>query len=318
MQHIAEQLQQAQRIVLLPHEKPDGDALGSCFALMAALQAMGKEVYVDIEEQDITPRYLFMAEGWQQPPEDFMPDLVAALDCGERKMLGARRGGKYTDIHVCIDHHRTGEGFGGLSHVDPSAAATGELVYDLIKLLGVALSKYMALCLYVALASDTGCFKFSNTTDRSFMMAADLWRVYGTFDAINYQLFTLRSKAQMELERYVMDTLEFRMGGKIASIAITQQMRKETGAGEDDIGAFAQVTRSIEGVEIGVTFKEQVDGSWRISMRGGPRVNVSAICKQLGGGGHVRASGCTAQGDLQQARDLVLGVAQQALEALEQ
>lgn len=317
MKHIAQRLQQAQHIVLLPHEKPDGDALGSCFALMTALHAMGKEVYVDIEEQSITPRYAFMTEEWSQPPENFVPDVVAALDCSERKMLGPRRGEKYPEIEVCIDHHRTGEGFGGLTHVDPSAAATGELVYDLLKLMGAKITKHIALCLYVALASDTGCFKFSNTTDKSFLMAADLWRVYGTFDVINYELFTLRSKAEMELQRYVMDTLEFRMDGKIASIAITQQMRRETGAGEDDIGAFAQLPRSIDGVEIGVTFKEQEDSSWRVSMRGSPRVDVSAICKQLGGGGHIRASGCRAQGTLQEAKELVLGVAQQALEALE-
>lgn len=317
MQHIAQRLQQAQRIVLLPHEKPDGDALGSCFALMTALRDMGKEVYVDIEEQSITPRYAFLAEGWQQPPEEFEPEVVATVDCSERKMLGPRRAEKYSQVQVCIDHHLTGGGFGEISYVDPSAAAAGELIYDLLKLMGAEITKHIALCLYVSLASDTGCFKFSNTTDKSFLMAADLWRIYGTFDLINYQLFTLRSKAEMELQRYVMDTLEFRMDGKIASIAITQQMRKATGAGEDDIGAFAQLPRSIDGVDIGVTFKEQEDGSWRVSMRGSPRVDVSAICKQLGGGGHIRASGCRAQGTLQQAKDIVLGVAQQALEALD-
>ena len=121
----------------------------------------------------------------------------------------------------------------------------------------------------------------------------------------------------MELERYVMDTLEFHMDGKIAFIAITQQVRESTGAGEDDIGVFSQLPRSIAGVEIGVTFKEQEDGTWRISMRGGPSVDVSAICKQLGGGGHIRASGCRAQGTLQEAKDLVLSVTKPVLEALE-
>lgn len=317
MQHIAQRLQQAQRIILLPHQKPDGDALGSCFALMNALKAMGKEVYVDIEEQSITPRYAFMAEGWQQPPEDFAPDVVATLDCSEKKMLGVRRAEKYAQVQVCIDHHLTAGGFGEVNYIDPDAAATGELIYDLLKLMGAEITKHIALCLYVSLASDTGCFKFSNTTDKSFLMAADLWRIYGTFDEINYRLFTLRSRAQMELERYVMDTLEFHMDGKIAFIAITQQVRESTGAGEDDIGVFSQLPRSIAGVEIGVTFKEQEDGTWRISMRGGPSVDVSAICKQLGGGGHIRASGCRAQGTLQEAKELVLSVTKPVLEALE-
>lgn len=314
MQQIAQRLQQAQRIILLPHEKPDGDALGSCFALMSALKAMGKEVYVDIEEQSITPRYAFMAEGWQQPPEDFTPDVVATIDCSEKKMLGPRRGEKYPQVQVCIDHHLTGSGFGEVSYIDPGAAASGELIYDLLKRMGAEITKHIALCLYVSLACDTGCFKFSNTTDKSFLMAADLWRVYGTFDAINYQLFTLRSKQQMQVERHVMDTLEFCMDGKIASIVITQQMRRETGASDDDIGVFSQLPRSIAGVEIGITFKEQDNGIWRVSMRGSPLVDVSAICKQLGGGGHIRASGCRVQGTLEQAKEVVLRMACKALE----
>lgn len=312
MEKSAQLLKGVQRILLLPHEKPDGDALGSCFALSLALEKLGKQAYVLPEEQEITGRYDMIRHCWRPMPEGFQPELVVALDCGEASMLAGREQ-RYPTIHLSMDHHRSNTCFGQHNYVRESAAATGEIVYDLIRELGVELDEDMALCLYVALASDTGCFKFSNTTEKSFLVAAHLRRVYGSFDKVNYRLFTLRTKQEMEIEKYIMDTLEFREEGRIASIVITQEMRRATGAGDDDVGGFAQLPRSIEGVDVGVTFKETPEGSWRISMRSNELVDVSAVCRELGGGGHIRASGCQAEGTIEQAKELVLGTAARAL-----
>ncbi|MGI6031745.1 MAG: DHH family phosphoesterase [Eubacteriales bacterium] len=312
MEKSVQLLQGAQRILLLPHVKPDGDALGSCFALQRALTLLGKEVYIQLEEPELPARYAFLCEDFAKAPAEFAPQLVVALDCGERHMLESR-GEEYPDIHLSIDHHRSNTHFGGHNWVEESAAATGELIYDLIGALGVELDREMALCLYVALSSDTGCFKFSNTTEKSFLIGAHLRRVYGSFDKINYRLFTMRTPQEMAVERYIMQTLEFCEEGRIASIVITQEMRRATGAGDDDIGGFAQLPRSIQGVDVGVTFKEDEKGGWRISMRSNELVDVSAVCRRLGGGGHIRASGCQAQGTLEEVKALVLGEAARAL-----
>lgn len=311
MEKVVAYLKQAQDILLLPHEKPDGDAIGSCLALQEGLRALGKRVYIQLEEPSLSPRFSLVAEGLQPMPEDFVPQTVVAMDCGEEKMLSSRKE-RYPHIHVVIDHHRSNSGFGEVCYIDPEAAATGEIVYDILQKLGVELNPYMAKCLFVAIASDCGCFQYSNTSVHTFQIAAHLRQVYGSFDRICYQLFARKTSAHLALEQQVLKTLTYGAEGKVASIAITNQMKEETGAGEDEVGAFSGFPRDIAGVEVGIVMKEDDKGGWRVSMRSNEYVDVSKICQSLGGGGHVRASGCRLEGPLEEVRSKLMALAAQA------
>ncbi len=305
MEKIIEILKNSNNIAILPHVKPDGDALGSALALNLALKALGKTSFVEVEEEGITPKYATIASSYEEMPSGFVPELVVSVDVAERKMLG-ERGERYQNIDVCIDHHPSNPAFGVVNLINVKAAATGEIIFDIVEKLGVEITEEMAKCLYVSITTDTGCFKFSNTTDRTFEIAAKLYKVYGNFSDINYEYFTVKKRSQIEAEKLVMNTLEFFADGKIATVTITHEMREQTGAMEDDTDYFAQIPRRIEGVEVGITYKECEKAGWRISMRSNQSVDVSAVCQTFGGGGHNRAAGASINKPLDEVKKEII------------
>ena len=313
MQQAVSLLKNADEIVLLPHTKADGDALGSCFALCAALRKLGKTAYVFPEEPPQARLGLIVREEYLCD-KGYMPKTVVALDCGEIGLLGSREEAFSGRIDLSMDHHISNTNFARINVVDTLAAATGEIVFDLIKELGVTLDEYMVKCLYVSIASDTGCFSFSNVTAKTFRIGAELVSIHGNFAAINYDLFDSRTMNQMRAQEEVLKTLEFFRNNTIASIVISEEMRKKTGTTQDDTDFFSQVPRRIKGVEVGITYKEDVLGSWRVSLRTNGVVDASAVCKELGGGGHVRAAGAKFSGDLDSVKELVLSTVNRALD----
>jgi phosphoesterase RecJ-like protein len=175
----------------------------------------------------------------------------------------------------------------------------------------------MAKCLYVAVASDTGCFKFSNVTAITHSIGAKLYEIHGNFYSVNYELFDCRTMDQIKAEREVLETLEFFRGNKIAVIAITNKMRERTNTTEEDTDYFAQIPRRIKGVEVGITLKENGEGSWRISLRTNGVVDASQVCETLGGGGHARAAGARMNGSFTEVKNKVIKVVQEALDSVE-
>ena len=298
------QLQQAQDIYILCHKHPDGDTLGSGFALKHALTALGKRTRL-LCSDEIPEKYLrFMAA--PETREFFPPQYVVAVDIADTQLLGTALEEYRDRIDLCIDHHPSNTDYARWTVVDAKAAATAELIYDLIGLLGVSLDKRMADCIYSGLSTDTGGFRFSNTTSRTHRIAAQVIDAGAQHAAINYQLLEVKSLQRMEVERQVLNSLSYYLDNRVAMLCISRKMLLETGAKEDELDGIAALPRRIAGVEVGITLREQPDGSYKVSLRTNELVDASLVCSKLGGGGHARAAGCTLKMGKEEAVQAVL------------
>lgn len=308
---VASLLKQRERILLLCHQSPDGDTLGSAAGLCLALQRLGKQAR--IECSDPFPRkYDYMLSPVKR--EDFAPDLIMAVDVADEKLLGEKvvslYGGK---VELCVDHHASQRQFAPLVYVDKNAAATAEIIFELVELLGVSMDKEIANCLFTGLSTDTGCFRYGNTTPHTHLVAAQLMESGAQAADINTRMFETKTRARIELERMVLSNLEFYENGQCALISITREMLARSGAEENDLEGIAPIPRKIEGVKIGLTLREKENGDYKISVRTAPEMDASELCKRLGGGGHRQAAGCTVEGGLDRAKHTVVGLAREML-----
>lgn len=310
----ADLLRKADNILLLAHQYPDGDTLGSNFALCQALQSMGKRVRV-LCGDPIPEKYDYMTA--QVPMPDFEPAYICALDVADAKLLGPALQAEYGHrVDLCIDHHSTNVGYAKHSCVDASCAAAAMLILRIIRLLGVELTPAIATCIYTGIATDSGCFKYSNADATAHRMAADCMDVGVPYEMINRVNFDMKSRARIELERLALDGMEFHHEGRVAMMTITNEMVQKSGAKENDMEGLPPIPRQIEGVWVGITLRQKADGNYKISVRTGTHADASAICVLLGGGGHNRAAGCTVDGTLEEAKAAILKAAEEALPRL--
>lgn len=276
------------KYTILTHAHPDGDTLGSAFALCSALRGMGKMANV-LCPDPIPKKFNYLtAEGEQ----DFVPETVISVDVADDKLLGSLMDEYKDKIVLAIDHHSTNVGFAKNLYLEGDSAAAAECVYEVIKQLGAEVTPFIATCLYTGIATDTGCFKFSNTTPRTHIFAAVFMQLGADYDEINRVMFEVKSQSRLEMERRVLNGIEYICDGKCAIITITQAMIKETGCDSSDMDGIAAMSRQIEGVLIGITVREKADGKWKISIRTFEPYDAAAICQNFGGGGHKRAAGC--------------------------
>lgn len=303
MEKTVEILKNGYNIAILPHNKADGDTLGSSFALCEALNNMGKNAKI-ITDFEITPKYMFLTEGRDYLTQETKGyDTVVTVDVADSSLLGSRKDA-FKKIDLCIDHHRSNPFYAGHTLLDPSASAAGEIIYEILVNMGIAVVGNLARDIYTAIATDTGCFRFSNTTAKTFQIASEIVDKFVGIDDLNRLLFDVKSRQRLELETKVARTLEFYDHGRIAVIHMTTEMMK--GANEDDIDGLSQYPRRIEGVEIGITMRQADENMWRVSMRSNGVVDVSEICQIFDGGGHLRAAGCNVEGSLTQAKKELL------------
>ena len=224
----------------------------------------------------------------------------------------------YSDqIDLCIDHHGSNIQYSRYLLLDAGCAATAMLICDVIRQLGVKLDTPMAECIYTALATDTGCFKYSNTTPYTHRMAADMMELNIRHDMINRTMFDVKSRARVELERMALDNMSFYYDGRCAIMIITNDMILTSAAGENDMEGLAPIPRQIEGVWVGVTMRQKADSNFKVSVRTGTHADASAICARLGGGGHVRAAGCTLDGSAEDAVKQILDIVGQAVPGIQ-
>lgn len=288
---IADVLKTIDGALILTHRRPDGDTAGSAGALCIALRAMGKTAYV-AANPEITRRYADLIEPYF-PPEDWKPSYVIAVDCAAEDMIfpAAEEYAKHVDM--VIDHHGSNCGFGRENLIIGEYAACAEIICEVIEALGLTLTIEMARGIYVGASTDTGCFKFSNTTANTHRVAAKCLDTGLDGGEINRALFETKSRARYEIEGMLFREMKFYKDGKIAVALITREAKESTGADWDDLDAIAGIPRQIEGVEVGLTLTELKDGSTKLSARTTKEVDAAAICSQLGGGGHLRAAGAT-------------------------
>lgn len=304
---MAKALLAANHFLILTHVRPDGDTLGCAAALCYGLRALGKSAYI-LPNPQLTSRYAALIEKYHAE-KDFVPQCVVTVDIADYGLF-PEPAQAYTDrIDLAIDHHRSNPHFAHKNLVIPEAGACAEIIYDVLMACGVPLTKELAEPLYVAVSTDTGCFKFSNTTPHTHAVAAACLSTGFDGGEWNRKLFETKTRPRFEMERILFDTLEFLEDGKIAVATLYRKDIDKTGATPDDLDSIASVPRQIEGVQVGLTFTENRDGTVKASVRTTKEVDASALCAKCGGGGHLRAAGASFA-SLAEAREKLIGYAQ--------
>lgn len=300
----ASALQAADDILILTHRRPDGDTTGCAGALCRGLRQIGKTAYI-LENPEITARYAPLITPCYSPA-GFSPKYIVTTDIAEYKLFSDNAVQYEGRIDLVIDHHRSNPLFGKQNLVRTDAGGCAEVIYDLLMALGVRFEPAIAECVYVGVSTDTGCFKYSNTTAHTHAVAAACLSAGIDGGEINRALFETKSRPRFEMERIVFDTMEFYEDGAVALAMLWRRDIDKTGADMDDLDSIASLTRQIEGVQIGLTLTENADGTVKASARTTKEMDASAICKKVGGGGHIRAAGASFDCGMDEAKRLLL------------
>lgn len=304
-------LKEHDNYIILAHISPDGDTLGSAFALSRALVYLGKNAWVLCPDKIPIKFGYFATQCGIKPTKNA---TVISVDVADLQLLG-----KYEDVYadkieLAIDHHISNKRFAKRLYLDTSAAAACECIYEIIMALGVQIDKTMAEALFTGIVTDTGCFKYSNTTPKTHIIASKLME-YGIDAAvINKLMFDTKSRARMEIERLALDSAQFYFNDKCCVIYVTCDMQQKSGCNDDDLEGLSVLSNCVEGVLIGVTMIEIKKNTFKISLRAYSPYNASEICGSLGGGGHISAAGCQIMGDLNSAKQQILDCVKQHME----
>ncbi len=300
---LARALLEGDNYIILTHRRPDGDTIGSAAALCRGLRSLGKTAAV-LENPQLTEKFRPYLKGLTVKAIPEGACLIAA-DIAAQGLLPLSAPNCEKDLRFRIDHHGQNESFGQNRYVVSEAAACGELIMALLQEMGAQIDKKTAEALYLAISTDTGCFRYSNVTANTLRCAA-LCKDFGadTF-SINRVMFSTKRLPRLKLDAFLTETTEFYAGGKVAISAITHEIRQKLGVTEDDTDDISGFGREIEGVQIGIMLQQISEGS-RISVRTSPSYDAGAICALLGGGGHKAAAGATVEGGIQEAKKAVM------------
>lgn len=286
--------------VILPHVNADGDALGASIALALALEKLGKRPVVYLEE-DFPVLYEFLAAGSQvQKFEEKInsPSLAIAVDTGDRKRLGRRiELFDSANITINIDHHTTNTFYAQFNDVRSSSSSAGEIMVDIIEALSIEIDRSIAECIYVAIATDTGGFRYSNTSAETHRIAARLLEKGIDVANLSRHIFETVSFEKVKLMGKAISSIELLCNGKVCTMCLTDEALKETGACEEDYDGLVNLGRNIRGVETALLFRHSSRGI-KVNLRSNEYVDVAEIASNFGGGGHQRASGFTIEGSL--------------------
>ncbi len=291
---IAAALKSARRIIVMSHYNPDPDAYGSSCGLALGLQSLGKEVAL-VNESGVLPRLTWIpgVEKIQSTLPEGNWDALVACDCGDRGRVGDSLKSRISNypVVVNIDHHASNDYFGTLNYVIPDACSTSELIAEVLEALRVSVNADMATCLYAGLSSDTGSFKYSSTSQKTFTVASKLVAYGASPFGIAQHLYASNSSESVKLHAEALSRLRLLDNGQTAFVAVTSEMLSSSGASREDADPLVDIARDIEGVIVAVLFKQD-EGLWRVSLRAkGSKVDVSKIATLFGGGGHKAAAG---------------------------
>lgn len=298
---------------ILTHINPDGDTLGAGFALADALRSIGKNANV-LCSDELPLRYLFLFDKYKH--QDFEGRTIVSVDIADLQLLGDELSIYKDSIDLCIDHHVSNSMYAKRTFLDGDASATCEMMYNLIVEMGVPINKTIAKCLYTGISTDTGCFKYGNTTVAAHIIAGELISLGIDFAIINHMMFDLKTRSRLKAEQILISNMEFHFDDMCALITITKDLIKETQVDESEFDGLASIPRQVEGVQVGVTIKEKQTGVYKISMRSSDNVDVSKICGHFGGGGHTRAAGCQLEGELEEIKMRILNKIEESINSL--
>ncbi len=291
-------------IGIITHVQPDGDALGSSLALGLALEELGKDVVI-LRNDKLPAKYSFLPglhlmESCSGTIEAV--DILVALDCADLERLGCGKSYYHgAKLVLNIDHHISNTMFGNLNLVDTNAAATGELIHRIIKLMGLDLNLDTAECIFTAIAADTGCFKYDNTTSVTHGIAGELIAIGVDANRICNRIFNLRTLAQTKILGKAIEGIQIHHGGRTAIMVVTESMMEEAGCTTEDLEGIIEFARDIEGIEVAAFLRDAEDDDIKVSLRSNEYIDTVSIAKAFGGGGHKKASGYTTKGPIEDA-----------------
>lgn len=306
LDNIIEEIDKAKNIVILTHEVPDGDAIGSSLALYAGLKQLGKDVDVIIPEYSKTFEFLPNSKEIKKEGRNETYDLAIALDCGDIKRLdGFAKYFEDANTKISIDHHSSNKMFADYNFVNPTAPACCQILVIVLEALGIIIDKEIGTCLLTGIITDTGGFKYKGVTAETFEFVAELLNRGVNVSDVYKKVLQTVSKTRFELTRIALNRLEFLEDGKLTFTYITKEDEQKVGAGTNDHDGIVEMGRDIEGVEISI-FLRETDNGYKISLRSNEYVNVSDICLMFGGGGHVRAAGGNINLPFEQAKTKII------------
>ncbi len=306
LDNILEQINKAESIVILTHENPDGDAIGTGLALYNALKQYGKKADIIIPEYPRNFSFLPGTEEIKKESEVKKYDLAISVDCATIKMLnGFSNYFEDAKVKISIDHHSTNTMFGDYNYVIPEAPACAQVLIVMLEYFKIDITKEIGTCILTGIITDTGGFKYSGVTAETFEFVAGLMNKGINVSKIYRKVLQTKTRANFELNRIATDRLEFLEDGKVAFTYITKEDEEKVSAESGDHEGIVETGRDIEGVEVSI-FIRQTDKGCKVSMRSNEYVNVSDICLLLGGGGHIRAAGVTMQCTIEQAKEKIL------------
>lgn len=296
-------LQEHDDYLILTHRRPDGDTIGSAAVLCRGLRQLGKKAHI-LRNMEITEKYTHLHTGLNKDcPED--TDTLICVDTASSHMLPDAFRPLENRIVLRIDHHGTASSFTPLELVDPQAGACGDILFDVLNIMGGELDKPMAEALYTAVSTDTGCFRYANTNAHSYLVAAACAQAGGDLHAINQAIFDTNSLARLRLQGWIVENIRFFDQGKIAVCALPLAVEKQLQVTEDDMENISGFPRSIEGVKIAATLRQNENGQVKLSVRALPGYDAAAVCARFGGGGHKGAAGATLDLSLEEAAQAV-------------
>lgn len=307
---ILKRINESDKIALVTHASPDGDAVGSTMGLALALRSLNKDVVILSKEpapENLSYLQLYEEYGAVSVLEQDR-ELLIALDCGNKERLSMEREGFETIYRINIDHHVSNEMYGQLNHVDTLSASTSEIVYELIRELGVSLDISMADCLYTGIVSDTGSFRFPSTTAKTLRITAELLETGLDFSKIQRTLFGTSEFKRIKLLGRALMTLEAHLDGFVSMMNLEANDFNTLNISDRDSGDIVNYGLEPPEADVSILFKE-AEGFFRVSVRTKSVIDASALCSNFDGGGHVRAAGCNIRsGDLNEAKKLILDV----------
>lgn len=291
------------KVLILTHIRPDGDTVGCAAALCAGFRALGKTACL-LPNPGLTDTTAPYAAPYAAPA-DFVPDKVVSTDIASLSLLPENAKIYAERIDLAMDHHPSFEHFGRANIVRPDAAACGELLYDILKELG-PITPEIALPLYVAVSTDTGCFAYANTTANTHAAAAALMETGIDYRTVNKVFFRTKTRKRMQLEGAMLADCEFYDRDRVAVLSVPLSLMEKFQATENDAEELSSLGSQIQGVDCAITMRELRVDVWKLSLRTGDRVNATAACRILGGGGHAAAAGCTVEAPWAEAKRRIL------------
>ena len=277
------------RYCILSHRRPDGDTVGSTAALCLGLRQLGKTAHV-LFNKEVTPRFQWLHEGLTKPEAE-EGDVVVTVDVASPGMLPKAFEQLLGRIDLRIDHHGSATSFGEYELVDPHSASCAEVVFDVLEILGCPMTPGIADALYVGLSTDTGCFRFANTTAHTFRTAAVCAQYGARIFELNQQLFETNTLGKLRMQGWIVEHMKLLEGGSMAVCAIAREVEEEIGVTSDDMDNISNFPRTVAGVNMAATLRQTPQGEVKLSVRAVPGYDASAVAQRFGGGGHKGAAG---------------------------